>query len=75
MKMIRETVIRGVIVATSTSSQLISAVASPRSPHVRTQNVVCGCASTTRAARALGFGREEAVARVSLGGVYAYINP
>jgi hypothetical protein len=33
-----------------------------------------GCASTTRTARALEFGREEAVARASRGEVYACVN-
>jgi hypothetical protein len=31
---------------------------------------VCGCANTTCIARASGFGREEAAARVSCGGMY-----
>jgi hypothetical protein len=36
---------------------------------------MCRCASTTRATKALEFGREEAAARVSCGGVYAYLCP
>jgi hypothetical protein len=36
---------------------------------------MCGCASTTRVARASEFDREEAVGRVSRGGMYASLVP